>query len=149
MVSPNTHEPRELEPTAPDAALLRTLLRKLRDRDLRVAKLELGGGRWVSVEGCSSVDAPVEGGVRYRLRDGDGTERVIWFEQDAGALRVGVTGGGGARAEGVRIELELTPEGQVCARELGARMRPERADAREADYFVRRLVRGVLRGEAA
>ena len=52
----------------------RTLLRKLRDRNLSAGPIAVGPRARVVLAGCLSTDAPAEGGVRYLVRLDDGSE---------------------------------------------------------------------------
>jgi len=124
----------------------RTLLRKLRDLNLTAGPIAVGRGDGVLFLGCQSVDAPAEGGVRYRLRMNDGREGLLEIRADPRGLELELTRGGGVD-DGRRLLAEATLDraGRVCSRSLAARVHPETRDARELEHFLRRIVRGLLR----
>lgn len=127
------HSPTDLEP-----GVLR-LLRRLRDLNLDARGIAVDRQRSVSLEGCDSFDAPVEGGVRYRLgglAEGE-TQLEIGWEEDALCARAG----GRAR----RFPLALDEEGRLVSRALGVRVDAERCDARALEHLLRRVVRAALR----
>ena len=64
--------PRTPSTLAPAEA--RRLLRRLRDLNLVAHEVAVDGGTTVTIDGCLSLDGPVEQGVRYRLRVADGPE---------------------------------------------------------------------------
>jgi hypothetical protein len=52
-------------------------LRRLRDLNLITGPIAVREGLIAHLAGCSSLDAPAENGVRYRLRTNDASERVM------------------------------------------------------------------------
>jgi hypothetical protein len=54
----------------------RTLLRRLRDLNLSTGPIAVRAGLNARLAGCSSLDAPAESGVRYRLRTNDAREQT-------------------------------------------------------------------------
>lgn len=121
-------------------AVLR-LLRRLRDLNLEARGIALDGGRTVALEGCDSFDAPVEGGVRYRLAGLGPGEAQLEIGWDERGLLARVVPGGPAR----RFALEVDPEGRLISRALGARVDAARAGARHLEHVLRRLVRAATR----
>lgn len=127
-----------------DPAQARSLMGKLRDLNLTACTLEVEGGRRVSIDGCLSVDRPVEGELRYLLRDGEGTERVLGIRLDESRLHLSLAPrGGGDEPRERDVALHSDDEGRATVPELLARMDPESSDCREVEHFLRRLVRGV------
>jgi hypothetical protein len=117
------------------------LLRRLRDLNLFARGIALGRDQVVSLEGCASFDAPVEGGVRYRLAGLEGGEllELLWEDE---ALVAGLAGGPRARR---RFPLEIDEAGRLVSRALGARVDVERAEPRALEHVLRRVVRAALR----
>ena len=69
----------------------RRLLRRLRDLNLGDGSVCLKDGSKVRITGCSSLDHPVEGGVRYRLNFGDGNADVVELQWQDGRLHTHLT----------------------------------------------------------
>ena len=120
----------------------RTLLRKLRDLDLRVRGLSVDAARRVRLEGCLSPDAPIEDGLTYRLRLQDGSTAHLDLAWREGALELGLAGAGTAAPQ--RVELIRDDHGRATAPSIRARIHPEDCDRREAEHFLRRLVRAAF-----
>lgn len=140
--------PRDVVPIAP--ALLRSLLRKLRDANLHVPHIAIGGTRSVSVVGCLSLDAPVDLALRYRVRWPDGVEEVLVIESADGMLGVALCDLAGNRAgPGSRVALHADEAGRITAPDWKARVDPQAADTRQMAHFLRRLVRGLFAARAA
>ncbi len=119
----------------------RTLLRRLRDLNLVCGPVAITSDMAVIVSGCLSLDAPVEGGVAYRLRDQDGREGRLDLFWDGPRLRVEIDGIGARRLE---VPLTLDRLGRACARSIGGRVRPETTSQLELEHFLRRLLRASL-----
>lgn len=117
----------------------RGLLRKLRDLNLAVARVRIQDGVDVAIQGCLSLDAPVERGVLYRLHDGD-CERVLSLNMCEGGLEIRLSGPGERRLE---VGLTLDGAGRTASPELSARLDVEENDPRAYEHFLRRVVRGV------
>ena len=64
----------------------RRLLRRFRDLNLGDGVVHLSGGEEVRIRGCTSLDHPVERGVRYRLSYEDGRTEVVELEWRNGRL---------------------------------------------------------------
>lgn len=120
----------------------RTLLRKLRDLDLRAARVEIHGSLSVRIDGCLSADVPIEGAVRYRLREEGGAEHVLEIAWQKGELELGLVGAGEVRRR--RFALLVDDSGRAAVPTLGARMDPDSAGRREVEHFLRRLVRSAF-----
>jgi hypothetical protein len=129
------------------AGQARTVLRKLRDLDLRGARVEINGSLKVGVSGCLSPDSPVSGELRYRLEVPEEDERWLAIAWENGVLALTLTDGERQLASR-RIALLEDPEGRASAPEVAARMDPENAGPREVEHFLRRLVRSVFNGES-
>ena len=64
----------------------RRLLRRIRDLNLGDGIVHLQDGREVRITGCTSLDHPVERGVRYRLSFEDGQTEVVELEWRDGRI---------------------------------------------------------------
>jgi hypothetical protein len=129
------------EPTAQlNPERVRLLLRKLRDLNLTAERIEIGLGAYVDLEGCLTLDQPVESALTYRVRHGDGALETLDLSWDDGALRLTRQRPGSPQAS-LRVELLGNGSGPAMAPELKARIDPEEAGSREVTHFLRRLVR--------
>lgn len=126
------------------ATLLRNLLRRLRDLNLTACHIDLGRGRQVSVAGCSSLDQPVERGVRYRLRLVGCGELVLTIAARDTTLHVALGDDAGPGNERVRSS-SLTRDGsaRLVAPAFRARLTQE-PTPRELEHFLRRIVRATF-----
>ena len=70
----------------------RRLLRRLRDLNLGDGSISLKDGEKVRITGCSSLDHPVESGVRYRLNFSNGDAEVVELQWQNGRLHTHLTG---------------------------------------------------------
>lgn len=120
----------------------RRLLRRIRDLNLGPAGIEVSDHGRVVVDGCLSIDAPVEGGVRYRLQDG-GVERLLLLCCEGSLLRIRLGSEDSGAANELGVQLSCDGLGRVSALELGARLHLEQAGARDIEHFLRRIVRAV------
>lgn len=120
----------------------RSLLRKLRDLNLSAEPVAITRTHRVTIGGCLSLDAPAEGGVRYRLAFEDGHEDVLELAWHPTGLDLSVSG---APKRSCRIHLACDPDGRVSSTELAARVSPESTDPRLLAHFLKRVVRTVLR----
>lgn len=125
----------------PAARLVRDLLRSLRDLNLTGRRIAVSGGEAVLVDGCLSVDGPVERGLRYRLREAGGLERVLHLAQVAEGLELRLRGPGAERR--VVVALELDERGRATSPDLAARLDAGKNDQRAYEHFLRRVVRRV------
>ncbi len=135
-----------------EAREARALLRALRDLNLGAARIELSPTERVEVEGCLSLDAPVERGVRYLLRreDGRGEVLAISLEEDRLSMRLEPADEPCAAPRRVSsVRLTADPFGRLTIPGLGARLDLHRPTPRELERFLRRLVRATARSEAA
>jgi len=121
--------------SAPQA---RELLRRLRDRNLADCPVAIGDGASVTLDGCISLDAPVEQGVRYRVRHADGSLTTLRVTCNETHLELA----SGERS--LSAEIVLDGAGRACAPELGARVSPESTEPRTIEHFLRRLVRAFF-----
>ncbi len=127
---------------------MRALLRKLRDADLHKRHIAVAGGRRVSIEGCLSLDSPVEQALRYLLRWPDGSEEVLWLAAHGDALDVWLSDPLGRElSERHKIALTRDENGRTTAADWRARINLESAGIRELDHFLRRFVRGMLQSK--
>jgi len=142
---------RRAQPASLPGAQARALLRKLRDLNLTASPVQIDPRLRVSIEGCLTLDAPVESQLRYRLRFADGRgSRVLGIECEPGRLRLALSDPNGSEAPCVR-SFDLLADGEhgAAVPELRARIDPEVALEREVEHFLRRLVRAACaRSEA-
>jgi len=123
---------------------VRCLLSKLRDLNLSGHRVALDGGTWVSIEGCTSLDASAETGVRYVLALADGSRNTLELAWREGKLDLDVRGPQGSVPQRSLL-VDITIEGETAfSRALGSRVQPETAGARELEHFLRRIVRSVF-----
>ena len=121
----------------------RGLLRRFRDLNLGPCGIEVSDRGRVVVSGCLSIDAPVEGGVRYSLREVEG-ERMLVIQWDDDRLVLRLTAADDSAIDGeLGVQLSCDGLGRVSAPELGARLHLESSDARHIEHFLRRIVRAV------
>ncbi len=118
----------------------RLLLQKLRDLNLCAERIEIGVGSFVELEGCTTLDQPVESALRYRVRLCDGQWEALEFGLDAVGLRL-CRSRPGQGGEPRHVALVGNGEGPLTAPDLKARIDPEGAGSREMTHFLRRLVR--------
>jgi len=118
----------------------RRILRRIRDLNL-AARLDVGGGRRVSIEGCSTLDSPVERGVRYRISSGE-KRGALSLVQEGDGLEISLSG---LRGE-PRLELELVidGEGRAASPTIAARLNAEETDPLAVEHFLRRVVRALF-----
>ncbi|MDP6539854.1 MAG: hypothetical protein QF903_01480 [Planctomycetota bacterium] len=124
----------------------RVLLRGLRDLNLCSGHIDLGASRAVAVQGCASSDAPVEQGVRYRLRDPQGEPEMVTMAWTDGRLTFELSAGWQPDAPVTRslaVEVRRGVDGRLVAPALGARLNLTRLDACELEHLMRRIVRVV------
>ena len=134
----------ELDQPALTPEMARSLLRRLRDLHLSTGPIAIRAGRTVAFDGCLSLDAPVEHGVRYRLSSSDGPPAVLELGLASAGLVVTLSDDAdGAVGRRLAIPLSCDGKGRACARLLAARVAPESRDRRELEHFLRRVVRTV------
>ncbi|HIG11504.1 MAG: hypothetical protein ABGY71_08995 [bacterium] len=123
----------------------RQLLRSFRDLNLGPCGIDVGKGSRVLVVGCLSVDAPVERGVRYSVRDSAGVERLLEIYCNETNLDIQLSS---ATTENARVALgvQLATDGlgRLSAPELGARLRLRNSNTRTVEHFLRRIVRAAF-----
>lgn len=129
-------------PRPTDQAHTRDLLRALRDVN-SASRLSVRGDFRVSLEGCLSLDSPVEQGVRYRLRLADGSSRLLSIQPMEQALDIRLRDEAGQDVERTHVaELVRSEEGDTVAPSLLARWSAQ-GGSRPAEHFLRRVVRGI------
>lgn len=133
-----------IPPPPLSAERTRGLLRKLRDLDLRAETVVLSGNKRVRIDGCLSLDSPVECSLRYRIHHPGGREEVLELRGGGGTLEVDL-GGEGPTSSGrtVRLPLLADHEGHAVIPDVCARVDPESHDRAEIERFLRRLVRAA------
>jgi hypothetical protein len=128
-----------------DDSRVRVLLRKLRDLNLRSGRLAVNGGRSVRVDGCLSMDSPVEGSLRYSVQVVGGAPCILELAWRGGALELDLWPAIGTSLLGHRtIALFGDDQGRAAAPAIRARLDPESTDEREIEHFLRRLVRAAF-----
>lgn len=115
----------------------RELLRRLRDLDLRTPDVRIRTDVAVRIDGCLSVDAPVEHGVRYRLIGPDGREHRLCIRIDGADLELTLD------EDPLRVELRVDDAGRTASPSLSARL-ADSPDSRAVEHFMRRIVRGLF-----
>lgn len=122
---------------------VRCLLSKLRDLNLSGHRVALDGGRWVSIEGCTSRDVSADSGVSYRLDLFDGTRNALELAWRDGKLDVDLRDpNGSVPGRSLRVDVALDGE-TTTSRALAARVCPRTAGERELEHVLRRVVRSV------
>lgn len=116
----------------------RRLLRQLRDLNLS-AILEVTEDRWVSVDGCLTLDSPPELGVSYRVREG-AVPAVLRLLPQGGDVVVCLDG---RRPRALHLGLVLDEDGRAASPAISARIDLDVCDARLLEHFLRRVVRSL------
>lgn len=127
----------------PPLSRLRTLFGKLRDLDLRVARIAVATGLEVVLEGCASLDDSAGRPLRYRLRSCRGDAHLELRLVD-GMLELERQDESGAILGTRQVALAGGVTGPVTAASIQARIDPDDADARETERFLRRIVRAAF-----
>jgi len=139
----------------------RALLRRLRDSNVSTGPIVVRRGFSARLGGCTSLDAPAESGVRYRVRTSDAAERTLELAWTGGGLDLALThpmlsaahlgvhatgesGVASAAIARLRAAVTCDQHGRACIRALGARIRPGSADERQLEHFLRRAVRTLF-----
>lgn len=121
----------------------RLLLRRLRDLNLNAGPVAVTHGLGVVLAGCSSLDGPAEGGVRYRLKRSDGVEGTLEIGWRDALLRLSLEDGLARDRRELSVAVTCDRLGRACARKIGARVAPESTNRRELEHFLRRVVRAM------
>jgi hypothetical protein len=125
---------------------VRLLLQRFRDLNLGPCGIDVAQGSRVVIEGCLSLDHPVELGVRYGVRDEAGHGHVLSILWDESQLDISLSDGDLPQAREVEhldVDLGTDDLGRISAPLLGARLNVEQSDARDVEHFLRRIVRAV------
>ncbi len=125
----------------PSDARLHRLLRRLRDLNLAAHRVAVRRDATVILDGCLSLDAPVELGVRYRVLDDAGNSSILHLRVSNGELEARVSGAETER----RIAAPCIHDeaGRTALPTLGARVEEDSNDPRTYEHFLRRIVRGL------
>jgi hypothetical protein len=127
----------------PPRARVRALLGKLRDLDLRSARIAVATGLDVALLGCTTPDVGAGGPLRYRLSSCRG-DAHLELRQVSGGLELERQDAEG-RSLGLRqLLLAGGVQGPLTAPEISARIDPDRAGEREVERFLRRVVRAAF-----
>lgn len=124
----------------------RGLLRRFRDLNMGPCGIDVGSNARVTVEGCLSLDHPVERGVHYGLRESGGEERVLDIRWDENHLVIQLVAKRACTAssdEGFDVQLGCDGLGRISAPDLGARLHLRDSDAKDVEHFLRRIVRAA------
>jgi hypothetical protein len=119
------------------ASQARELLRRLRDLNLADCPVAIHPNSHVTLDGCLSLDAPVEQGVRYRVRHDDGS--LGTFTIECNQTHIDLTSEGRSLSTAIMLD----GAGRACAPELGARVTPSCTEPRTIEHFLRRAVRAL------
>jgi hypothetical protein len=141
----------------------RTLLRRLRDLNLSTGPIAVREDLTACLGGCSSLDAPAESGVRYRVRTSEAGENLgevlMELTWTAAGLELTLTGpgmsatagriappgtGAGSTIAKLCVPVTCDRKGRACVPEIGARISPDSTDERLLEHFLRRAVRALL-----
>jgi hypothetical protein len=125
-----------------DPAFLRALLRRLRDLNLRAARIAVGAGARVSLAGCSTCDGPVESGVVYRLSDPEGRTGRLRLSAEGSDLVARLEWG--TQLAAVRTRFGLDARGRVFSRELRLRVDLTGGASRDLERLLRRVLRSLF-----
>jgi hypothetical protein len=127
----------------------RALLRRLRDLNWSSGPVALTRDTSARVQGCSSLDSPVEQGVRYRALNSSGTTALLEIRWTGAALEIlAFEINPKLPVRRLSVPMVCDRKGRICARQLGARVSPESTDTRELERFLRRVLRSLWRDEA-
>jgi len=131
----------------------RALLRRLRDLNLSTGPITVRGDRAVCLAGCSSLDAPAESGVRYRLRMNDEREASMELAWSAAGLELVLSGvasnapdaktGASTNGASTRRPLNGTGNGTSAARPKAASNLDHAPRANGASFTLARLCLAV------
>ena len=146
------------QPISSDKA--RTLLRRLRDLNLSTGPIAVRRGLTVRLAGCSSLDAPAESGVCYRVCTNDASDGVMELGWTADGLELALTRStlwakrnqaasatfsiASPAVARMRVEVTCDHQGRACVKALGARVSPSSTDERQLEHFLRRALRTLL-----
>lgn len=120
-------------------AAIRRLLRRLRDLNL-ASRVAVRPGAFVRLKGCSSVDAPVESGVRYQLLDDQGHLSTLELTAGDGTVELRLADAYGERRIAAPCVHDGAGHGSLPT--LAARWPVESTDPRAYARVLRRVVRG-------
>lgn len=123
----------------------RRLLRRLRDLNLGDGSVSLKDGKKVRITGCSSLDHPVEGGVRYRLDFSNGDTEVVELQWQDGRLHTHLTGNGSPAATSkASFGLNGHPSGLVELSGLKSAIDLSSASFKDYEALLSRIVEATI-----
>ena len=123
----------------------RRLLRRIRDLNLGDGSVRLPDGEEVRITGCTSLDHPVERGVRYRLSFESGRSDVIELEWRDGRLHAHlVIQPTDELASGTSFGLNGHPAGLVELSGLHSAIDLSCASSEEFEALLRRIVAATV-----
>ena len=124
----------------------RRLLRRLRDLNLGDGSVSLKDGDKVRITGCSSLDHPVEGGVRYRLNFSDGNAEVVEIQWQGGRIHAHLTGSEALKS-GTETSFGLNghPSGLVELSGLKSAINLSSASCEDYEALLSRIVEATIR----
>ena len=124
----------------------RGLLRRLRDLNWTSGPVALTRQHTVRIAGCTSLDAPVEQGVRYRAQNASGDPCLLEIRWTGEALEIlAFELNPSQPVRRLSIGMVCDRKGRICAREIAARVSLESGSTRELEHFLRRVVRSIWR----
>ena len=125
----------------PSDLRLHRLLRRLRDLNLAAHRVAVRRDATVTLDGCLSLDAPVELGVRYRVLDEAGTPSTLHLRIVNGELEARVSSAGNERRIAAPFVRDET--GRTALPTLAVRVAEGSNDPRAYEHLLRRVVRGL------
>ena len=123
----------------------RLLLRRIRDLNLGDGSVCLQDGEKVRITGCTSLDHPVERGVRYRLSFESGMTKVLELKWRDGRLHTHlVIQPTEELASGISFGLNGHPAGLVELSGLHSAIDLSCASSEEFEALLRRIVAATV-----
>lgn len=124
----------------------RGLLRRLRDLNWSSGPVALTRSSHVRLQGCASLDSPVEQGVRYRVHNPQGHSALVEIQWNGSALQLmAFELNTQLPARQLQVPMICDRKGRICAKGIGARVSLENCKHRELEHFLRRVVRSLWR----
>ena len=123
----------------------RRLLRRLRDLNFGDGSVRVTGGEEVRITGCTSLDHPVERGVRYSLSFESGKTKVVELEWSDGRLHTRLfVDPADEPATQTSFGLNGHPAGLVELSGLHAAIDLSCASSEEFEALLRRIVEATV-----
>jgi len=121
------------------------LLQRFRDLNLADGVVNLSGGEKVRIKGCTSLDHPVERGVRYSLSYEDGKTGIVELEWRDGRIHTNRSKGPAIDHPcGTSFGLNGHPMGLVEISSLRAAIDLSSASSEDFEVLLGRIVEATL-----